>query len=80
MDWHPYDTIHHDTTRHNSRHAYIFLFFVMIYIHLKGYTPSDVHLIMCALFEKKWLKKLMHQKKNKILFPSMFFPYFFNFE
>jgi hypothetical protein len=52
---------------------HILFFFVMICIHLKCYTPSDIHLIMCALCEKKWLKELMHQKWNKILFSSMFF-------
>jgi len=52
-------------------HAH-FIFFVRIYIHLKCYTPSDVHLIMSMLCEMKWLKKLMHQKRNKILFSLMF--------
>jgi hypothetical protein len=54
-------------------HAHMFFFFAMICIHLKCYTPIDVHLIMCALCEKKWLKKLMHLKRNKILFSSMLF-------
>jgi len=57
-----------------------FFFFVMICTHLKCYTPSDVHLVMCALCEKKWLKELLHQKRNKILFSSMFFLWFFYFD
>jgi hypothetical protein len=57
-----------------------FFFFVMICTHLKCYTPSDVHLIMCALCEKKWLKELLHQKRNEILFSSMFFLWVFYFD
>jgi hypothetical protein len=47
--------------------------FFLLCIHLKCYTPSDVHLIRCALREKKWLKELMHQKRNEVLFSLMFF-------
>jgi hypothetical protein len=36
-------------------------------------TLSDVHLIMCALCEKKQLKELMDQKRKNVLFSSIFF-------
>jgi len=72
MYLHLYNTVCHDITRHDSKHAHIFFFFVMNCIHSKCYTPSDVHLIMCALCEQKWLKELMHQKRNKVLFLNVF--------
>jgi hypothetical protein len=43
-------------------------FFSFVVITLT-YTPSDVHLIMCALCEKKQLKELMDQKEKMFYFP-----------
>jgi len=37
------------------------------------YTTSDVHVIMCALCEKKRLKELVDQKMKDVLFSLMFF-------
>jgi len=39
------------------------------------YTTNYVHFIICALCEKKQLKKLVDQKKKDVLFSSMFFLY-----
>jgi hypothetical protein len=56
-----------------------FFSFIMICTYLRCYTPSDVHLIMHALCEKKQLKELMDQKSEDVLFSSMFFPMFLKF-
>ncbi len=50
-------------------HPHNFLCFIVTSIHLKCYTTSDVHHIICALYEKK-LKKLMNQKKKDVIFMS----------
>jgi hypothetical protein len=55
----------------------ICLSFVVVCIHIKCYITNDVHFIMCALCEKKWLKKLVDQKRKNVLFSSMFFYNFF---
>jgi hypothetical protein len=50
-------------------HPHNFLSFIVISIHLKCYTTSDVHHIMCALYAKR-LKKLVGQKRKDIIFMS----------
>jgi hypothetical protein len=54
-------------------HAHIFLFFIVVCIHLRCYTTSDVHLVKCVLYEKKQLKISLKQKMKVIIFSSMFF-------
>jgi hypothetical protein len=46
--------------------------FIMVCTHLRCYTRSDVQFIMCALCEKKWFKELMHQRKKKVVFSSIY--------
>jgi len=58
-------------------HAHFFFSLIVVFNHLSCYTTSDVHFIMCALCEKKWLKELMDPKKKDVLFSSMFFLCFF---
>jgi hypothetical protein len=43
----------------------IFKKLIMVCTHLRCYITSDVHLIMCALCEKKQLKDLLNQRKKK---------------
>jgi hypothetical protein len=61
-------------------HAHIFSSFILVCIHLKCYITNDVHFIMCALCEKKWLKKWVDQKKKMHYFfqcsSKVFFWYF----
>jgi hypothetical protein len=59
------------------KHGHIFVSFIVIYIHLKCYTISDVHLIMCALCENKQLKELIDQNRKDVLFSSKTFLCFF---
>jgi hypothetical protein len=54
-------------------HAHIFFSFIVACTHLKCYITNDVHLIMCALCEKKILKDLMNQKRKGVMISSMFF-------
>ncbi len=46
-------------------HAHIFISFIVICTHLRCYITSDVHLMMCALCEKKQLKDLVNQNRKK---------------
>jgi hypothetical protein len=60
--------------------TFSFCSFIMICIHLKCYTPSDVQLIMCVLCEKKWLKKFNAPKKEQnIIFLNVLLFFFFFF-
>ncbi len=45
----------------------------MVCTHLKCYIISDVHLIMCALYENKKLKDSMNQKRHDDILFSIFF-------
>jgi hypothetical protein len=56
-------------------HAHFIFSLIVVFNHLSWYTTSDVHSIMCALCEKKWLKELRDQKKIHLLnvFPMFFF-------
>jgi len=58
-------------------HAHIFFSFIMVCTHLKCYITSDVHLIIYALCEKKWLKELEDKKRKDVIFSSIFFLRFF---
>jgi len=58
-------------------HAHIFFFFIVICIHLRCYIIRDVHLIMCALCDKKRLKDLVNQKRKDLIFSLMFFLCYF---
>jgi hypothetical protein len=49
------------------------IFFIVFGTHLRCYTISDVHLIICALCVKKSLKELVNWKRKYALFFSMFF-------
>jgi len=40
------------------------LFSIMVCIHLRCYITSNVHLIICALYENQQLKDLINQKKG----------------
>jgi hypothetical protein len=55
-----------------------FFSFNLTCIHSTCYT-SDVHLIMCELCEKNWLKELVDYKKKYVLFSSMFFIYIYRY-
>jgi len=54
-------------------HAHFHLFFIVICIHLRCYIISDVHPIMCALCDKKWLKDLVDKKRKDLIFFLMIF-------
>ncbi len=63
----------------------MFFFFAMICIHFNCYTPIDVHLIMCALCEKKMIEKINAPKKEQnIIFlnviPTCFYFDYFYFD
>jgi hypothetical protein len=60
-------------------HAHIYLFFIVICIHLRCYIISDVPLIMCALCDKKPLKDLVDKKRKDLIFFLMFFYLFLIF-
>jgi hypothetical protein len=46
------------------RHVHRFFSFIVVFTHLRCYTPSDFHLITCVLCEKKQLKKLVDRKER----------------
>jgi hypothetical protein len=58
-------------------HAHIFLFFIVVCIHLRCYTTSDVHLIMCIIW-KETIENFIEPKNEgyNIIF-NVFLMYFF---
>jgi hypothetical protein len=54
-------------------HAHIVLCFIVVCIHLRCYTTSDVHFIICELYEKKLLREFVNQKRKNVPFFLMFF-------
>jgi hypothetical protein len=60
-------------------HAHIVLCFIVVCIHLGCYTTSNVHLIICALYEKELLKEFVNQKRKNVPFFLMFFLCSFSF-
>jgi hypothetical protein len=55
----------------------LFFSFIVVCIHLNCYITNDVHFIMCVLCEKKWVKKLVDQKKKMYYFLQCSYKYFF---
>jgi hypothetical protein len=53
-------------------HAHIVLCFIVVCIQLGCYTTSDVHFIICALYEKKLVKEFVNQKRKNVPFSLMF--------